>query len=63
MKLLRRNGRELLVYDLAEPVYRLDAVLGPIKLQGCFILDDAAAGGWVRRLVAAQNNPTLWSTP
>lgn len=61
MKLLRCNGRELLVYDIGEkPVFRLKAQYGPIRCHGTFLLEDAVAREWIRQLAAAQTDPALW---
>jgi hypothetical protein len=59
-KLVKSNGRELLVYDIGEPILRLSAALGPIKLHGAFIVADAVARDWIRRLAGAQSEPALW---
>jgi len=61
MKLLRCDGRQLEVRDVGPPIYRLDAMTGPIKLHGTFIVDDAVARDWIRQLTEAQRDPELWA--
>jgi hypothetical protein len=57
MKLLRGNGRELEVYDLADPVFRMTATAVSIKCRGSFVLEDDAARELLRELVATQRAP------
>lgn len=54
MKLVRSNGRELEVYDVAGPVYRITATALPIKCNGYFLIDDDQARDLVRDLVKLQ---------
>jgi hypothetical protein len=61
MKLVKSNGRELEVFEISGPIYRLTASLGPIKANGSFILEDEAARELVRELAAVQNNPEMWT--
>jgi hypothetical protein len=59
MKLLSCDGRTLLAYDISGPIHRLEASLGPIRLNAWFIVDDKVARDWVRRLAEAQREPPL----
>jgi hypothetical protein len=52
--MLRGTGRELEVYDVAGPIFRLTATVVPIKCHGAFVLEDDAARELVRELAAAQ---------
>jgi hypothetical protein len=47
------------VREVGPVIFRLEASLGPIKLNGCFIVDDNVARDWVRRLAEAQREPPL----
>jgi hypothetical protein len=61
VKLVRSNGRELVVYEVDAPIFRLEASLGPIKLHGTLIVDDHIARDWIRQLAEAQRVPELWT--
>jgi hypothetical protein len=60
MKFLRCNGRLLEVRDIGPVTYRLKAQFGPIRCHGTFLLEDAVARDWVKRLTEAQHDPALW---
>jgi hypothetical protein len=61
MKLLSCDGRTLLAHDISGPIYRLKPSLGPIKLNGFFILEDGVARDWARRLAEVQRDSALWA--
>ena len=54
IKLFACNGRELEVYDVSGPVYRLAAGPVPIKLHGHFLFGDEEARELVRDLARVQ---------
>jgi hypothetical protein len=58
-KLVHCNGHVLEVREVGPVIFRLEASLGPIKLNGCFIVDDNVARAWVRQFAEAQRDPTL----
>jgi hypothetical protein len=56
-KLVHCNGHVLEVREVGPVSFRLEASLGPIKLNGFFILEDCVARERVRRLAEAQRAP------
>ena len=52
MKLIHSSGAILEVRDLGPVVFRLRAVTAPIKINGYRILEDDAARGLLRELLA-----------
>ena len=61
MKIVRSTGRELLIYELPEPIWRLTVGLGPIQVHGLFILSDDAALDLVRDLAPVQRDAAKWA--
>ena len=58
-KLVHCNGHVLEVREVGPVIFRLEASLSPIKLNGFFILEDGVARDLGRRLAEAQRAPTL----
>jgi hypothetical protein len=57
MKLVKCNGKKLVVYDVGKVRFELVAGTTPIKLNGTILLDDDKARELVRELIAAQKIP------
>jgi hypothetical protein len=61
MKLVRSTGKEILIYELPEPIWRLAMGRGPIQAHGFFLLTDDAALDLVHDLVVVQRGPAAWT--
>jgi hypothetical protein len=48
MKLIVCDGRQLEVFEVSGPIYRLSAEGAPLKLHGKFLVEDAEARALVR---------------